>query len=206
MAQPLRRTTEAPQATRDACIAAAHALLDEVGPEQLSLRAVARGAGVSSMAPYRHFESKEALLAELARQGFAELGASVREGCPNGVHLVDFDQFRAMAECYVAFAERRPALYRLMFSGVISDHRAHEALWRDSRWSFEVVIAAIEVLQKDGRFREGRAIELALHVWSVMHGFVSLELDRLMGGRGSMVERFRPHIDLLLHGLCSPTE
>ncbi len=205
VAEPLRAASTnpgtAPNATRDACIASAAALLDEVGPGQLSLRAVARRAGVSAMAPYRYFESKEALLAEIARQGFVELGEAVRKGCPEGVHLLDVEQFRTMAEFYVAFAERRPALYRLMFSGVIPDRRAHEALWRDGLWSFEVVIAGIEVLQKDGHFRKGSALELALHGWSVMHGFVSLALDGLLPGKGGMVERFGPHIDLLIDGL-----
>ena len=103
---------------RRALLSVTGALLEEVGPEQLSLREVARRAGVSSRAPYRHFPSKEALLSAVAVAGFGDLRAALRiagEATAAGERVPD------QAAAYVGFAQARPALYRLMFSYRIAD-------------------------------------------------------------------------------------
>ncbi|MGV0759488.1 TetR/AcrR family transcriptional regulator [Tistrella mobilis] len=93
-------------------IAAARRLVEADGHDRLSLREVARQAGVSAMAPYRHVENREALLAELAAQGFRELGAALKAAADQGVD--PRSRSLAQAQAYVGFACANPGLFRLM--------------------------------------------------------------------------------------------
>ena len=103
-----------------ALIRAAGNILEKEGVEALSLRAVARKAGVSHNAPYRHFPEREGLLAALAAEGFERLVAAQREAAEKG-------GLRGMGEAYVLFALQHPQRFRLMFGGQISIAR-HERL------------------------------------------------------------------------------
>lgn len=93
-------------------IAAARRLIEAEGHDRLSLREVARQAGVSAMAPYRHVENREALLAELAAEGFRELGAALKAATEQGVDPRSRSLAQALA--YVGFACANPGLFRLM--------------------------------------------------------------------------------------------
>ena len=64
---------------RESLLSAAVVLIGEVGPSGFNMREVARRAGVSHNAPYRHFRDKGELLAEVAAQGFRELNAAMQE-------------------------------------------------------------------------------------------------------------------------------
>jgi AcrR family transcriptional regulator len=77
-----------------------------------SLRAVARAAGVSAMAPYRHFEDKAALLASVADRGFAMLGEELAKA---DKHSDAKEALYAQGVAFTRFARRHPALFRLMF-------------------------------------------------------------------------------------------
>jgi AcrR family transcriptional regulator len=99
---------------RETVLRLALAALETGPPEELSLRALSRQAGVSSMALYRHFADREALLSALAQVGFDELGkrmiaVDVAKDARSG--LV------AIGVVYVAFAVERPGLFRLMYGG-----------------------------------------------------------------------------------------
>src|SRR5271165_3936717 len=98
---------------RNALLDAARGILEEESLAALSLRAVARRAGVSHAAPYRHFPSHEALLAELAIEGFVELKDSLSKACPAGGPTDD--RIAKIGAAYMRFVARRPALVRLMF-------------------------------------------------------------------------------------------
>src|ERR1043165_3696469 len=97
---------------RNALLDAARTILEEESLAELSLRAVARKAGVSHAAPYRHFPNHEALLAELATEGFAEL----REEIVSVVNPPDVgsDRIAKIGPAYMRFVARRPALASLM--------------------------------------------------------------------------------------------
>src|SRR5690348_15474902 len=97
---------------RQALLDAALELLEKQGPEALVLREVARRAGVSHNAPYRHFASREELLAGLAARGFGEFGKRVQSAQGGG-------KGTGMGEAYVGFALEHPQLFRLMFGGVV---------------------------------------------------------------------------------------
>src|ERR1700730_14074950 len=97
---------------RPALARAAMELLEESGETALSLRAVARRAGVSPAAPYRHYEDREALVSAIAALGYRELA----EGLPAGPPPPSTpEQLASVAVAYVEFALKRPALFRIMF-------------------------------------------------------------------------------------------
>jgi AcrR family transcriptional regulator len=152
---------------RDALIAAGLKLLVEQGVEKLSLREAARIVGVSHNAPYKHFETREALLAAMAQRGFVELSASIATAAKRARG----DRGIARGMAYVDFALENPALFRLMFSGAID-----RTLFPDVR---EAAAAGLAEL---GDFVEGayggEALdEATISAWAFSHGLAQLILD-----------------------------
>src|SRR5467141_936961 len=97
---------------RAACLSAALELLEEGGTTALSLRAVARRAGVSPAAPYRHYADREALVSAVAALGYRELAERLAAAHPSPSTP---EQLASVAIAYVRFALERPALFRIMF-------------------------------------------------------------------------------------------
>jgi AcrR family transcriptional regulator len=145
---------------RPALLRAAQALLEKAGPDALSLREVARQAGVSHSAPYRHFSGREALLAALAADGFRRLGEALAGGSG-----------RQMGEAYVRFALDHPQLFRLMFGGRLRFAR-HAALAQAAAQPYEALLGAL---------RSQPAIadpeKAAAAAWALVHGLAHLLLD-----------------------------
>jgi len=97
---------------RRALVDAARRILEAEGPTALSLRAVAREAGVSPAAPYHHFKDKAELLDAVAQEGWDMLNvamAEAKDGAQGGEKLT------ALGIAYVCFARENPALYRVMY-------------------------------------------------------------------------------------------
>src|SRR5579864_5463927 len=97
---------------RSALVRAAMDLLEESGETALSLRAVARRAGVSPAAPYRHYADREALVSAVAALGYRELAERLGAAHP---YPSTPEQLTSVAVAYVQFALERPALFRIMF-------------------------------------------------------------------------------------------
>src|SRR3982074_3363797 len=97
---------------RAALVRAAIELLEESGETELSLRAVARRAGVSPAAPYRHYADRESLISAVAAVGYRELAQRLAAAHPSPSTP---EQLASVAIAYVQFALERPALFRLMF-------------------------------------------------------------------------------------------
>lgn len=136
--------------------------------DSFSIRAVAREAGVSPAAPYRHFPERDALESALAAQGLRDLRADLTRDrdLPTTVEgLAD------LGVAYVDFALRRPALFRLMF-GNECDHESEERV--------QAAAAVHELLANaiTGVFPKADPIDLALGGWGLVHGLASLYLDR----------------------------
>lgn len=157
---------------RAALLDSALALLDTEGPGELSLRAVARHAGVSPNAPYRHYRDKETLLAALATRGYTELGERLAEAAPGddpGAEIV------AMACAAVDYALDHPGVYRLMFGQSCSTHPDAIAA-SDAAMAFVADrIAAVAAPER----REA----LLTGIWSLVHGLSTLLLDERLGAR-----------------------
>src|SRR5271154_5271475 len=100
---------------RNGLLDAARAILEEEDLSALTLRAVARKAGVSHAAPYRHFPNHEALLVELSLEGFAELHGMVADAARTPGP--ESDRTANIGAAYMRFVAKRPAVARLMFGG-----------------------------------------------------------------------------------------
>ncbi|MBW8728480.1 MAG: TetR/AcrR family transcriptional regulator [Inquilinus limosus] len=145
---------------RRALVTAARALLEESGPEALSLRDVARRVGVSHNAPYRHFPTRQALLAAVAAEGFAALSARMA-AVPAAAGLA------AGFRCYHGFAREQPGLFRLMFDGTV-ERSADPALRAESEQSYDGLRRAVH------RIAPGADRAAVVTVWTQMHGMALL--------------------------------
>jgi len=161
---------------RRALIDAAQHILETEGVSALTLRAAARGAGVSQAAPYRHFTDKDALLAAVAEEGFRALSAAMREATDTAGG--DFaSRFRALGIAYIRFAVEQPARFRLMFGREIADRGAHLPLHQAANETFGMLVAGIEKGQQSGLIRDGDPRELSMAAWSMVHGLSALLVD-----------------------------
>ncbi len=145
---------------RAALVQAALDLLEKQGPEGVVLREVARRAGVSHNAPYRHFPSREALLAALAAEGFRAFARQMASASA-----------QSMGEAYVAFALERPQLFRLMFGGSVK-LASDPALATAARGAYEGLVAAF---RDRGDVADPQIAAAA--AWSLVHGLAHLLLD-----------------------------
>ena len=154
---------------REALLDAAESLLPRHGPEGLTLREVARRAGVSHGAPYHHFDGRDSLLAAVAERGFVGLGEAMRGAAGPAPR----DRLVAICEAYVAFAARHPTRFRLMFGPLLASKALYPGLREAGEQSFFVLLdAAREVAPAD-------AMPLALAGWSMAHGLAHLRINKV---------------------------
>src|ERR1700758_3123358 len=106
---------------REVLLASAVQLIAEAGPSGFTLREVARRAGVSHNAPYRHFQDRDALLAAGAAQGYLELNDAMIEAADQASDPLN--QLKRAGLAYVAFALRRPEHFTVMFEAPISKRK-----------------------------------------------------------------------------------
>lgn len=160
---------------REALLEAARETLAETGPAGLSLREVARRAGVSPGAPYRHFADREALLAAVATDGFRAFGAALAEageGAPDPL-----ERLRRLGVAYVRFATAHPERFRVMFGDSIPDVSAHPEL-EEAAHSASVHLRSAVTDSLEGGLLAGDGPQLpALVSWALVHGLASLALD-----------------------------
>jgi AcrR family transcriptional regulator len=175
---------------RTALVLAAIELLEASGESELSLRAVARRAGVSAAAPYRHYADREALVSAVAAVGYRELAERLASAHPSPSTP---EQLASVAIAYVQFALERPALFRIMF-GEPCDRDNDERVAATAAVS-QYVRAIVEQT-----FPQADTEALATAVWALVHGLAFLHLDgKLDPSSPSVVaERIAAAIDALL--------
>jgi AcrR family transcriptional regulator len=163
---------------RRAVIETALEMLREEKDWQFTLREVARRAGVSHGAPYKHFPDKAALLAELAMIGFDRLRKSLAAAKPKTPKTLR-DEITPVAHAYVAFGTDNPALYRLMFSAeegkTVGMHLNERALA-----VFDVVLEILRRGQAAGSIRKRPIKGQAAACWGLIHGLTMLAIDGLL--------------------------
>jgi len=159
---------------RRALLEASLTLVEEAGIGALSLREVARKAGVSHNAPYHHFKDRGSLLAALADEGFAQLAAEMaaaRAAAPDARA-----RLQACGLAYVRFALKSAARFKLMFRPELSAPSEGTPA-RASTSPLDVLTAAIVETQQAGLAPPGDPMPLVLTCWSAVHGLASLWLD-----------------------------
>jgi AcrR family transcriptional regulator len=160
---------------REALIRATRKLVEERGAENFTLADACRVAGVTTAAPYRHFQGKQEILAEIASRGFDELRsrsmaviAEKGEGSLDGII--------ALGQAYVAFAVEETAVFRLMFGQEPSLKKAQHVVGTGHD-CFVHLIDQIALYCKHNKVR-GDAQEIALKLWTFVHGAASLLIDQ----------------------------
>src|SRR5579859_2135830 len=149
---------------RAALLHAAMELLEESGEADLSLRAVARRAGVSAAAPYRHYADREALVSAVAAVGYRELAERLEAADPAPSTP---EQLASVAIAYVQFALERPALFRIMFGEPCdrdNDERSTAAA------GVSLYVRAIA----ERTFPQADPDAIATAIWALVHGLAFL--------------------------------
>jgi AcrR family transcriptional regulator len=163
---------------RAACVRAGMELLEESGQTALSLRAVARRAGVSPAAPYRHYADREALVAAVAAVGYRDLAARLAAAHPSPSTP---EEMISVAIAYVRFALERPALFRIMF-GEPCDRDNDERVAATTA----VSLYLREIVERS--FPQADDAEaLATAIWALVHGLAFLHLDGKLDSAGPSV-------------------
>ena len=191
---------------KHALIEAGVNVLAELGVERLNLREVARVAGVSHAAPYRHFVDKQALVAAIAEDGFNKLAAEI-----NRVAAKPFansaGKLIAAGQAYIRFALQHPDHFRIMFSSV-GERVENSGLYHVSKVGFVFLTAVIEAGQATGELRPGDSLEITKAMWAMMHGLATLIVEEQFAPdprkpvtRKQAEEIAASYIEMMLKGL-----
>jgi AcrR family transcriptional regulator len=193
---------------RQALIDAALRALQRQRVEDLSLRALGRDLRVSPRAPYRHFDTKEELLAAVAVEGFRlfALWARPRVAAAGDDPIA---QLRAIAESYVLFAVENPAAFHVMVAPYATVNESAPDLVRARADGHRETMEAIARAQAAGLLRAGDPMPLALALWSTMHGLAVLLTEGQLGRYDRPVDAAKAAqlvAQLLLEGLLTRPE
>jgi len=165
---------------RRALLDAALALAERDGVSALTLRGVARRAGVSHAAPAHHFGDLLGLLRALADESFealrAHMRAAMRDAADPG------DALRRSGVAYVEFATQNPGRFRAMFHPAIVHQSGRPSAAEAG--AYEVLLAGIRALNAGRTLGDAEAAALALGAWAPMHGLATLAVDRQLAGKG----------------------
>lgn len=164
---------------RQALLTAALELLKVKDAKSISLREVARAAGVSHTAPYRHFEDKAALLAAIAQEGFIEFGNYLKSAV-EAAQAKPIESLQATGVAYVRYALDHPTHFRVMFGSFPADEPTDSELYCVSKSTFQILVDIIKDGQAAGLMRLGDPELLALGKWSMVHGLAMLLLDGMI--------------------------
>src|SRR5208282_237747 len=159
---------------KQALLAASLDLIRRAGPGAFTLREVARRAGVSHNAPYRHFRGKEELLGALAAEGFDRLTAAMTKAAEPASRPLD--RFRLSGRGYVEFALRYPQHFAVMFEGS-GRFDVYPQTQAAGERAFGTLVGNVEACQAEGVLPPGDARPFALLAWSMVHGVAKLAIS-----------------------------
>ncbi|MBM1631967.1 TetR/AcrR family transcriptional regulator [Sulfitobacter mediterraneus] len=180
---------------RQALIDAALKLIELRGPMGFTLSEAAKQAGVTPAAVYRHFDGREDLIAEAARQGY-EIFADLMDFAYQSGQPSALKAFEATGRAYLAFARKHPGHYIAMFESGISVNRTPELASAANRANAVLEKAAEDLSQHIPADKRPPATMFSAHIWAMSHGVVEL-FARNSPGRASPF----PPDDLLETGI-----
>ncbi len=176
---------------KNALIQAGIEILSEEGASGLSLRKVARKAGVSHAAPYAHFADKQNLIAAIASDGHQKLNERLQTVM---THYPDdpLQQLISAAWAYVQFGLDAPAHYKITFSGVIQDEHSHPEFMHFSQGNLQILKGIVDRCREAGilYFTDTDAEMQVVGLWGLIHGLVSLMIQGQVPG--SLLKRIEP--------------
>ncbi|MCA3693019.1 TetR/AcrR family transcriptional regulator [Aquidulcibacter sp.] len=155
---------------REAALVEARAIIEESGLEALSLREVARRLGISHQAPYKHYPSRDHLLAEVIARCYADFAAYLDDSTKGEMPP---DALRNMGRAYMRYALESPLSYRLMFGAQMPDPAQHPEMLAKAQHAFQLLRSALEALPRPGRTASMLEAD-AMFIWSTIHGLASI--------------------------------
>jgi AcrR family transcriptional regulator len=162
----------------EALLKAAEQVLERDGLPGLTLRAVAREAGVSHAAPTHHFGDLTGLVSELAAIGFRQFNATMKAAGASGTTLLE--KGMANAKAYVAYARAHPGMYALMFRSPERLDHSRPSLHEASEAAFAGLAGSVAASRQEQISKESLSLDQAAAIarnWSLVHGFTMLLLD-----------------------------
>jgi len=158
---------------REACVQEALAIIETAGIEGLSLREIARRLGVSHQAPYKHFASRDHILAEVVSRAFESFAQYLDARPQTGDPVIDFE---SMGHAYFSYALMHPLHYRLMFGTPLPDPTQHPEMMHKARHAFALLQDGLaEMFRSRGQTVTVEVVTLdALFIWSTMHGLSTI--------------------------------
>lgn len=162
-----------PDDLREACLQEALRIIETSGVERLSLRDVARRLNVSHQAPYKHFESRDHILAEIVARAYASFAAALDARPQTDDPEADLAE---MGKAYVRYAQTHPLQYRLMFGTPLPDPKEHRHMLEQARHAFSLLTNGLKRKARHlGQTKTEEDIQMdALFIWSTLHGLASL--------------------------------
>src|SRR5262245_18614707 len=185
---------------REVLVDAAIQFIAEVGPQGFTLREVARRAGVSHNAPYRHYRDKDELLAAVAKQGFERLTAAMKRSAAQG--QTPQERLRLCGCGYVNFALRWPQHFAVMFD-LPSSRENYPEYALPGREAFDTLLKFIVGCQEVGILSAGDPEPPALVAWSIVHGIAKLAISHhLPFGPAAVLEFTDQASRIMLSGMA----
>lgn len=171
---------------RASLIAAGAELARVDGPGHVALREVARRAGVSHNAAYRHFADRDDLLGAVARVGMEQLGAAMAEAldalAPAATPERAVARLRASGRVYVEYAFAEPGMFRTAFGACPDPRELSDDDDPLAQNPFEILVTTVADLVRTGLLEAHRADAVVMMSWAAVHGFALLHLDGPMKG------------------------
>lgn len=158
-----------PEDLREACVKEALAIIANGGIDSLSLRDVARRLGVSHQAPYKHFPSRDHILAEVVGRAYASFAAHLEKRPRSDDPYIDLGN---LGRSYLDYARKHPLHYQLMFGTPLPNPAEHPEMIAKADHAFATLR---ETISKLPRSISQEDVDLdALFTWSVVHGLASI--------------------------------
>ncbi len=190
---------------KSALIDAAIQLLKRMTPAELSLRELARQAGVSAAAPYRHFKDKNELLAAISEQGYElkyqYMLKAIRSAKGNPLEI-----YYACGLAYFHMGLNHPQHFKLMISSEIIPSEEHPQLMKTAVKSFMLLKCMIEHSQKQKITGAGNPFHKAMNCWCVVNGFTSLYVEGRLAWLGLNKENAEAALRVLLSQFLNGTK
>lgn len=160
---------------KESLLLAAFASISKSNEVDFSLRNLAKMVGVTPMAAYRHYPSKESILLAIAQEGFEKLGARFEEALRN-----DPTDLQAIGIAYVKFAIENPVYFRVMFHPDLHGNKNREKMPEpraEDRSAYQLLLNCVSLNQQKGKFKNKNTDALAITAWSTVHGLASLMVN-----------------------------
>jgi AcrR family transcriptional regulator len=159
---------------KNALVEAAAKLVSERGAASVSLREVARVAGVSHAAPYHHFKDKAGLTAAVAEEGFRRFDQYQQRALRNASSDPK-ERLAALGKSYIRFAIANPHFFRVMFRGDFTEFEQYSSLSTLGEQTFDRLVNTVRENVKTSN--EPEIMIAALRAWALVHGLATLWLD-----------------------------